>query len=168
MTEQISLLDIVKKRSPQREANEPPVNWVDRKSLKPGMEWEGTVEAWGEKTDQFEWKGEQRQVNSSYLILTHEDGTKTGMKFSYSSFRRLLKAAELKPGDKVKIRYLGTMSQLEVLNPELYEVLKEMEINPATKLFDMPYIERAPEPEEVPEPEENLEEIKEEIEKLEE
>ena len=147
MAEKIGVLDVIKTAQPKT-PEEPAISWVDRKSIKPGMSWEGSVEAYGEKTDTFEWKGETRTVTSAYLILKHEDGTKTGMKFSWSQFRRLLKAANLNAGDKVRLKYLGTVSQQEVLNPELYDVLINSGYNEATRLFEIEILERAPEPEE--------------------
>ena len=155
MAEKITLLDIFGSRVQQKEL--PKTRWINFDTM--GMEVEGRVLYVNVKWD------EERNRRRATVILETEEGERVGISGSWTTFVRLIQKANLKKDDRIKIRYLGTLAQVEVVDAEYAKAFKEayesyMEFlrrrgrnirftkPPAgTKLFELDVLYRAPEPE---------------------
>ena len=174
MVEQITLLDVF--GGPKRERQElPEVEWI--RFDKPGISIEGRIIYVSTKWD------EERNRRRATLILETEEGKRVGVSGNWTTFVRLINKANLKKDDRIKLYYRGTLAQLEVTDPEYAEAFKQVyesfmnylkrrgrnirytKAPSNTKIFDMEILYRAPEPENT---EAETEEIKQELEKLEE
>lgn len=172
MAEKITLLDIFGSRVKQKEL--PETRWINFDTM--GMEIAGRVVYVNVKWD------EERNRRRATVILETEEGERVGISGSWTTFVRLIQKANLKRDDRVRIKYLGTLAQVEVVDAEYAKAFREayesyMEFlrkrgrnirftkPPAgTKLFELEVLYRAPEPE--PETEPVDEETKEVIEQL--
>ncbi len=169
MVEQISLIDVFggnRKKEPL-----PEVEWV--KFDKPGITVEGRVTYANIKVDN------NNRLRAT-LILETEDGKRIGVSGGWTTFVKLIRKANLKKDDFVRIRYYGTLAQVEVTDPDFASAFKSAYENymeflrrrgrnirytkpPAmTKLFGMEILERAPDEE----TEEQLQEVAEQLEQL--
>jgi len=174
MAEKFSLVDLVKNRVGNREPL-PEIEWVrfDEPTTVEGRIVSVNIK-WSEDR-------EGRKRRRATIILETENGERLGISGTWSTFVRLVRRANLTKDDYVRVTYKGTLAQLEVLDPEYARLFKEAyedymeylkrqgrpikytKAPPLTKVFEIEVLSRAPRQEE-----ENLEEIKEEIEKLEE
>lgn len=133
----MSLLEFIESQPPQNDR----VTWVNSGDLKPGKEWTGRVLA----------VKDVKIVSKKYgtkpgklLLIESEDGTVYGFKYPYRMFTALIDFVQPERDDMIRIKYLGTVSQQQILNPELYRKLKEKKFRDDVKLFDIEIIQKAP------------------------
>ena len=180
MVEQISLLDVFGGGTQNQEL--PEVEWV--RFDQPGISVEGRVVYSNAKWEEL---SDGRKRRRATVILETEDGKRVGVSGNWTTFVRLVLKSGIKKDDRVKINYRGTLAQLEVIDKDYAENFKKVYENymlwlkrqgrkitytrppENTKIFDMEILYRAPEPTNEPEnTEAETEEIKQELENLEE